>query len=807
MIKLIHDGALDIAIGKHRYASRWQNKKTSWSKLVNRFSSTHRTAETYKDYESLKKGRQDEIKDVGGFVGGYLTFGLRNHTSVMHRQILTLDIDFADLQFWETFTLMYSEAAVLYSTHKHSSKSPRFRLIMPISREVAADEYQAIARKIADIMNIELFDPTTYQVERLMYWPSTSSDGEFVFHYQDGLWLDADDVLSTYVNWKDSSEWPVSQKEEAVIIREAKKQGDPLDKPGLIGAFCRAYTIHDVIDRYLGEVYEACDMEGRYSYKEGSTSAGLVVYDDKFAYSHHGTDPISGKLCNAFDLVRIHLYGLNDDKVSVDTPVTKYPSYTAMQELAAKDGKVRVIVGRERLESAINDFKDLVIEDEDGLVVDEDFDTDWMEKLDVDKKGNYFSTINNVVIILQNDPHLKGCFAFDRFMQRDMIMRHVPWRRLKKNAEYFTESDEAGLRHYLERIYTISSAPKINDGLRLVLNENSYHPVQDYIKKALWDGKPRIETLLIDYMGAEDSIYVRAVTRKTLTAAVARIFRPGCKFEYVLTLVGEEGKLKSSLFDTLGGEWFSDTFLGVDGKEAYEQLQGVWIMEIPELAGFRRSESEEVKKFIGKRVDQYRPAYQRRTEIFPRQVIFVGTTNDKDFLTSQNGNRRFWPVDIWVNAPIKNVFDDLNQEERAQIWAEALHYYEADEMLYLSADVEEEAKSEQRKHTERDDRAALIKEYLEMLVPSNWKDKGPHERYVYMNTDAELREKGKERRNKISVMEIWCELFGREASQLTKNVSRDLHNIMRNMPGWHDANSKTDLKLYGTQRYYKRNRQ
>jgi predicted P-loop ATPase len=282
------------------------------------------------------------------------------------------------------------------------------------------------------------------------------------------------------------------------------------------------------------------------------------------------------------------------------------------------------------------------------------------------------------------------------------------------------------------------------------------------------------------------------------------VFKPGCKFEYVLTLVGEEGKQKSSLFDVLGGQWFSDTFLGVEGKEAYEQLQGVWIMEIPELAGFRRSESEEVKKYIGKRKDQYRPPYQRRPVINYRQVIFVGTTNDRDFLTSQNGNRRFWPVDIWVNAPFKNVFDDLTAAERDQIWAEAYHYYEADEMLFLSADMEEEAKMVQSNHTEKDERADTIRAYLEMEVPVNWKDKSSNERYIYINSDPSMREKGHGKQDTISVMGIWCELFGREPSQLTRLISKDLHNIMRNMPGWEYANTKTQYKLYGTQRYYKR---
>ena len=195
--------------------------------------------------------------------------------------------------------LIYSCAAVLYSTHKHEPDAPRYRLIIPLDRPVMSDEYQAIARKIAGLLGIENFDPTTFQPERLMYWPSTSKDGEYMFQEQDGKFLCADTVLNSYRDWRDSSEWPVSAKVDKIIQRGMAKQGDPLEKNGIVGAFCRSYTISEVIDEYLPKIYESCTVDGRFTYKEGSTAAGLVVYDDKYAYSHHGTDPISGKLCNA----------------------------------------------------------------------------------------------------------------------------------------------------------------------------------------------------------------------------------------------------------------------------------------------------------------------------------------------------------------------------------------------------------------------------------------------------------------------------------------------------------------------------
>ena len=279
--KINFDGSFDIATGRSRKETNWRNKEFTWSELIKKVSVTHRTAETHSEYVTAKKTRQDEIKDIGGFVGGYLSTGRRKSGNVLHRQLITLDLDYAKPGFWDDFTLLYGNAALVYSTHKHAPDSPRLRLIVPLDRPVYADEYEAIARKLAGSIDIELFDPTTFQPERLMYWPSTSKDGEYIFEYQDGEWLNADEILSSYYDWKDSSEWPVSSKVDKLVQRSINKQGDPLEKPGVIGAFCRTYTVTEVLEIFLADVYEPCAVENRYTYKEGSTAAGLIVYEDK----------------------------------------------------------------------------------------------------------------------------------------------------------------------------------------------------------------------------------------------------------------------------------------------------------------------------------------------------------------------------------------------------------------------------------------------------------------------------------------------------------------------------------------------
>lgn len=767
---------IDIAVARSRKTRKWQNKKMDWSELVQKLSTTHRTAETFKQYNSSPRDRQAEIKDVGGFVGGYLTNGLRTPvTNIAHRQLITLDIDFGTADTLDDFTMIYDMEALVYSTHKHSPESPRYRLVIPLDRPVSIEEYEAICRRLADNIGMECFDPTTFEPQRLMYWPSTSKDGEYFFWHQEGPILSADRILSSYVNWKDVSEWPITDAEDLTVKSDIKKAGDPTEKPGLVGAFCRAFDIHQAIAEFLPDVYEQAG-DDRYTFTGGTSACGAVVYDDRFLYSHHSTDPAHGRLLNSFDLVRMHKFGdLDEDK---DVPLSKSKSQAEMCNLATS---IPAVVAQ------------MPIFDEPFAETTEEEDEDWIGKLRVNPtNGSFMPTINNLSLIMQNDEHLKGSVAYNDFEKVVYLMKSVPWSKIDK-PRVFVDADDSGLRHYLETAYRIFHTGKTQDAINIVGEANKFHPVRDFINRTEWDGVSRLDTLLIDYLGAEDSEFVRLATRKALTAAVARVFNPGCKFDYVLTLVGKQGLKKSTLFDILGNNWFSDSFTTVVGKDAYEQLQGSWIIEVAELAGLKKAEIETVKHFIAKRKDKFRVAYGKRVEEFPRQCIFLASTNEGDFLKDYTGNRRFWPVRVSRKSDLSNILV-------GQIWAEAKHFYDQGEKLYMDDELEKEAYEAQLRHTESDERAGVIESYLEMRLPKDWSKMSPYERRSYI-TSAEP-EEGSIERDAVCVAEIWVEVFGKTIGEMNTANTKYIHHIMYNIPGWTKLDGLKSFGPYGRQRAY-----
>lgn len=787
-IELKHDGRISIATGASRLALKWTNTELMWSEFLGRLSVPLRTQESMAEYKALPKAKRDTIKDVGGFVGGKLADGRRLAESIEMRSLITLDLDSIPpgTDVWPVIQVIDC-AAAMYSTHSSTPAGERLRVVIPMARGVSPDEYGAISRRIAEYIGIDYCDDTTYEPSRLMYWASCPYDAEYVFKYNDSPFLDPEEILGTYTDWSDVTKWPVSSRRDQLQKNSAKKQGDPTEKHGILGAFCRVYDIPDVIEKYLPEVYSRTANPDRWTYNAGSTAGGLVLYEDgKFAYSHHGTDPVSGLLVNAFDLVRLHKFKDLDIDEPESTTVTKLPSYRAMLDLAVSDEEVAYQLAMDKVEGAFDD------EPEENV--------EWLKKLEVTSKGMIASTITNVSLILLNDPRVSGSFFFDAFKERPIVSGDLPWIKLKDRiSPVWGDTDDAGMRQFLEHEYKIESAAKIRDAVDLAMLEKTRHPVREYLENVIWDGESRLDTLFIKYLGAEDSVYTRAVTRAALIGAVARIMKPGCKHDHMLVLVGPQGCRKSTTLAKLGKDWFSDSLFTMAGKDALEQLQGYWIIELGEMAAARKSEVEQIKSFISKQVDSYRSPYGRRVQDHPRQCAFFGSTNDDEFLRDATGARRFWPV---VVTDVGRVMaDQLTGEVIDQIWAEAVQAFRAGESWYLSEEAEAEAREIQNEHTEESAKAGLIREFVERKIPLDWNTRTLDERIMYWEGDFESDEPEElTERTKICAIEVWCELLRGDLKQFTQAQAREINAVLGKLSGWKKARGLNYGECYGRQR-------
>ena len=796
-----NDRKIIISVGNNRRDLNWKQTALTVSELYERLRNPVRSTELFADYMKMKKAQQDTLKDVGGFVGGSLSSPRRKSNNVTGRDIITLDFD--NIPGWQTEAIVTKVEELgcsycIYSTRKHTASAPRLRVVIPFDRTVTPDEYEPCARRIASQIGISMADPTTFEVCRLMYWPSCSADSEYVYKTKDAPFISADFLLSTYTDWHDYMSWP--QVPNAVSYAKlAMKQGDPLEKPGIVGAFCRTYDVVTAMDAFLPNIYDAVDNdEGRYTYLGGSTTGGAVIYDDaKFLYSHHATDPCGGRLVNAFDLIRLHRFGDKDDNAAPDTPVVKLPSYKAMCDMALKDKAVVGTLNREQHEAAVKDFEgftDTTPQTSEPL--------DWAEKLQRNQNGAVKGTIDNILIILDGDPALKGKFALNLFANRGEVLGALPWQKDSKRR-LWSDTDSNGLYWYLERMWGITQRGNIDSALDIHAATHAFNEVQDYINGLTWDGVPRLDTLLIDYLGAKDTAYNRAVCRKSFTGAIARAMTPGCKYDTMLILAGPQGIGKSTLLDKMSRGWFNDSIRTFEGKEASELLQGVWLVEVAELDAFRRTDIARIKQFLSLKADRYRAAYGRHVKELPRCCVFFGTCNEMEFLQDTTGNRRFWPVDVGENTPDKRVWSDLTDDIINQVWAEAKMRWQTGEKLYLTGAIETEAKLKQEEHREASVREGIILEFMERKVPVDWNKWSLDRRRDFWAGAARSQEGSTielVERDRISAVEVWCELFNGNVRDMRTTDTREINAVFASAKEWKRSDKPLRFGPYNVQR-------
>lgn len=792
--EVVNRRPLAVARGRTVRETKIANSLMTWAELLSRLSNAIKAPETAAEFMKLSKDEQTSIKDRAGYwIAGKFGGTVRKSAELVLRDALVLDADNADKHFAMAVEMALGGCAyAIHSTHKHTPQKPRYRLVVPLSRSIGStEEYEAVGRMVASNIGIEYFDDTTYQAGRAMFWPSATADIPYEFTALDGSWLDPDSILKQYRDWHDWEQWPRSAQTTELVRAHVAKVGDPLDKPGLIGGFNRTYTITDAIDKFLSHVYARVEnVKNRFTFVGGTTSGGAIVYDgDHILYSFHSTDPCHGQAMNAFDLVRVHLYGAQDHSAPHDAPVSKTPSFLAMQKLAQEDTEVRKTI-HARAAAA---FTPITEDQPPAVIVPNDTPPDetWRSKLSLTRGGTLEASRDNYRTILLHDPLLKGRIRFNEFVGQLVIMDRLPWRIVEptRNGAWWTDSDDAGLLHYLETSF--ASAPNagmVQDALKLVSEQQKFHPVRDYLHTLKWDGQPRLDTFLCRYMGADDNAYTRMTTRVFFSAAVARIMNPGIKFDHALVFVGAQNKGKSLLVDVLGGEWASDSLYTVQGKEAYEQIQGAWMIEMAELTATRRADVEAVKHFLAKRKDRFRPAYGRRVIEWPRQCVFMGTTNDVKFLNDKTGNRRWWVIRV---RPFEraHVWIDRLSAERDQLFAEAKHHYDNGIALYLPEEIEALAAAVQEDHRADDGLQARIEHWLDQPVPADWNTRSLTQRQLYYQLGKDAWSGAFVQRDRVCAREVFIELLGGDEAQFSQAKAREINETLRMLREWTEASS------------------
>lgn len=557
---------LELSTAPRHNAREWKNQEIYWQDFVKRLENPTVTQETVVEYQKMSKTQRDSVKDVGGYVAGYLKEGRRKRGYATKRSMITLDADSPSKDLWDDFVMLNGCAATLYSTHTHTPEKPRYRLIIPLQRVVTAEEYTPLALKIAEQLGLKNFDDTTYQPERLMYWPSHARDGEYIHEVQDGEWLDPEEVLSLYEDWTDSSSWPETSRERKVRNHKSDKLADPLKKRGIVGAFCKSYTVTEAIEEFLADVYESTRAKDRYTFKGGTTSAGLVIYDnDRFAYSNHATDPIGSQEVNAYDLVRIHRFG-GSDVDEENTKGAKKKSESAMNDWARELPKVKATLSTEALgdfDEEVEDFEEAIEDPKDWLTI----------------KSNGTPDINGNLLAKQVLKEIKVYYSDNDFSY------YSPTKGIwRKNAEKFVESyiGRKKLGNLTRRVYLQEALKNIQTELyqenpmpdapahKIVLNDGIYNIQTGKFKKGFDPELHAITRHPIDYNPeAECPVfdgYLQEVVGKDQMTLIYEwmgfLFMGEYTLQKMLFIVGKGGTGKSTLLGLM------QELVGVDATSA-----------------------------------------------------------------------------------------------------------------------------------------------------------------------------------------------------------------------------------------------
>ena len=411
---------------------------------------------------------------------------------------------------------------------------------------------------------------------------------------------------------------------------------------------------------------------------------------------------------------------------------------------------------------------------------------DWREpNLDFNDDGKVLQTINNAVEAITYDQDLFQKIRMNSLAYNPYVFGKLPWSDNNQIREW-SNVDDSQLKNYLEKYYNLRPTEKIMDALTIVADSNKYNPVIDELERChlQWDQESHIADILPDYLGVERSRYTTEVLKLFMLGAIARAYNPGCKFDYVPIIYGQQGCGKSTFCRALAlaDEWYDDNFNTIEGDKAAEKLRGLWMAELAELLATKKAkELESIKSFLTSRTDNYRPPYARRTEHRKRVCVFIGTTNSDHFLTDRTGNRRFLPLIANKEAATRPITDPKNFAQAnidiRNAWGEAMDVYKNNPNipLILPADIEEDVLEMQHRFREDDPQIGIIQDYLASL-----------------------------KTNRVCVMELWYKALKNTLPPEKYEVNA-LHTMMQQeIEGWQRMETKQRCGDYGVQICYEK---
>lgn len=748
---------LDIATAPKRDSKRWQQQKTTWDEIL--------------------KWPVSDKKECGNYILGTLNGPVRRKTTIVDRCAITIDVDKPDADFIARAQVLFMDTCCLiHTTYSSAPDQPRYRLILPTSRKLTPDEYVRAVEVLMDRLGAEHCDVGSREPERYMFKPSEQQPGWFKRWVLDGEPIDVEELLKDFQD--DLSDEPISR-------HHTRNKRDPFTIDGAIGAFNRAYRDLDELIRVYELPYERSG-DNRWHLVGARSVAGMgeIRGVEGLYFSHHVHDPAFGQTCSAFDLVRLHRFSDLDEGLDKRTNLTKLPSFNAMLELAAEDERVM-------LEMVGVDFSQVDADDLDNV--------SWRAGLRYrPRTGALIDDISNWDVITEKEPVFRGLYYNELTMAVE-TETDLPWRTLEQGGPVFMAIDRAALCLYLERIYKLRPSRSFVDELINTTALKRYqNPLRAHLKSLVWDGKPRLETCL---PGVAVTGYTRMVARKSLVAAVARVLNPGCKWDHTLVLFGPEGLGKSYWIErmSLG---YSATLGRIDNKDTLLTMYRSWIMIADEGYSLRKADSDALKEFLTRTADVFRMPYDREAVLHKRHCVIWSTTNDEVFLRRQEGNRRF----LIVRCEQRFDFNSLTEHYIDQVWAEAVHYYENGETLFLDDADSQVAELEREQFIEEDALAGVIEEFLDMLVPPNYERWTPERRQMWLRTrtDDEFEERGSVQQQQTCSAQLWVEAFGNRLGDHRRQDLLQINAILKRLKGWRALPGRHRIPHYGAQLVFER---